>query len=376
MRMGAVLGVAASLGACSDDERSSIRSVIVVGAGAAGMTTAYLLNQAGVDVVLLEAARTHGGRIKTNTDFVDFPLPMGGEWIHTDSGVLDRIVNDPSVEVDVETIGYQDTDEAGFFDGTLRTGSLGPYSDLKFVGETWLTFFDSFVMPSIADSLVVNTPVAKIFYSSSGVTVVDMAGDTRTADAVVVTVPIQVMKNRDITFEPELPVQKLDAFDDAFVWGGFKAFIEFSEQFFPTFIAVDGVYSSAGQKDWYDAAYGQGSERHVLGLFTIGDQAEPYATRSGDDLRDLMLAELDEMFDGAASRTYVQHITQNWNEEPFIGQGYFADDASSEHPPRMRESVEGLVFFAGDAYTDGGDWSSVHMAAISASEAVKEILDT
>ena len=66
---------------------------------------------------MLEAARTHGGRIKTMSDFVDFPIPLGGEWVHTDDGVLDRIVDDSTVDVGIELIPYEQSDPVAFFAG-------------------------------------------------------------------------------------------------------------------------------------------------------------------------------------------------------------------------------------------------------------------
>lgn len=378
VKLAALLGVGTALGACGTSEEAGAagRRVVIVGAGAAGMSAGYLLSRAGADVTILEASSSHGGRIATLSGFVDFPIPLGGEWVHTDEGVLDRIVDDETVDVQVTLVPYRSNDEAGFYDGDeLTLAQLGEYSDLKFVGETWLTFFDRFVVPEIADRLFVDVPVASIDYSSDGIVVTDRSRVAYEADQVIVTVPIQVLKDRDIEFLPELPEAKLEAIDEAFVWGGMKIFVEFSERFYPTFLATEGAYSRDGQKDWYDAAHGQDTDAHVLGLFAVGDQAEPYQALDGDELRDFFLAELDAIFDGAASRSYIKHVSQNWNEEPFIRQAYFADDGNWQHPPAMRRAVENRVFFAGDGYTDGNDWSSVHMAAISAKEAVDAILE-
>ncbi len=386
LRTAALLGIGVPLGGCSSDggaetgvPKSGSR-VVVVGAGAAGMSAAYLLDRAGVEVTMLEAAPTHGGRIKTVSDFVDFPIPLGGEWVHTDDGVLDRIVDDSAVDVGIELISYEQSDPVAFFDGrTLTGGTLGRYRDLKLVGATWLTFFERYVMPSVADRLKVDAPVAAIDYSGDRVAVTEASGTAHEADAVIVTVPIQVIKDRDIDFSPPLPADKLEAFDEAFVWGGLKMFIEFSETFYPAFVEVEGAYSRAGQKVWYDAAYGQRSGHHVLGLFTVGDQSEPYRAVAGDSPQDLALdvalAELDAMFDGAASRLYVGHVAQDWNAEPYVRQAYFADQADWRLPPRMREPVADRVFFAGDAYTDGENWSEVHVAAESARQAVDAMFD-
>ena len=48
--------------------------VIIVGAGAAGLSAANLLENSGVDYQILEATNRFGGRIKMNDSFADFLL--------------------------------------------------------------------------------------------------------------------------------------------------------------------------------------------------------------------------------------------------------------------------------------------------------------
>lgn len=62
---------------------SSQRSVVVIGAGLAGLAAAYQLRKRGVDVVVLEARKRVGGRVFTYTiDPVQkLNVEMGGEWI-------------------------------------------------------------------------------------------------------------------------------------------------------------------------------------------------------------------------------------------------------------------------------------------------------
>jgi len=62
--------------------------VIVIGAGMAGLSAGYHLNQAGVEVVILEARDRIGGRAYTTHDFADIPIELGGELIHGDKIVL------------------------------------------------------------------------------------------------------------------------------------------------------------------------------------------------------------------------------------------------------------------------------------------------
>ena len=144
--------------------------------------------------------------------------------------------------------------------------------------------------------------------------------------------------------------------------------------FYPTFVEFPDSDTDAGQRLDHDAAYGQDSGAHVLGLFVVGAPAAPYLALDGDAQRDYVLAELDQVFAGAASRHYLQHVVQNWSDEPFVHQAYVADEADWRLVRTLGEPAGDRVFFAGDAYTDGEDWSAVHVAANSARVAVERLL--
>ncbi|MEM8924174.1 MAG: FAD-dependent oxidoreductase [Actinomycetota bacterium] len=367
------------LGCSSDgDEATSFEgTVIVVGAGPAGMTAAHLLNQRGVEFEVLEAAPTYGGRIKHDTEFTDFPISLGGEWLHTgDPGTLDDIVNDPDVEVTTKVVFYGDDASFGHYeDGELTLSGGDDWGDdMKFVGSSWLDFFETYLVPGIEDRMVFDTQVVAIDHTGDTVRVNDAAGTVREADRVIVAAPMKVLQRGDIEFRPPLPDDQAETLQRANIWSGLKAFIEFSEEFYPSALSFADSETLDGQRLYYDAAYGQDSDANILGLFSVGAQAEAYQALSADGLRDRMLAELDEVFDGAASRTYVRHIVQNWNDEPYIGAAYLADVALTATSRTLSQSIDDRIYFAGASYTRFDDWSSVHTAARSAADAVDELL--
>jgi monoamine oxidase len=75
-------------------------SVIVVGAGISGLTTAKILIAAGYNVTILEARNRIGGRICTNYDAFDFPIEIGAAWIHgIDNNPLSLIAQDAQIAV-------------------------------------------------------------------------------------------------------------------------------------------------------------------------------------------------------------------------------------------------------------------------------------
>lgn len=65
---------------------SNPRHVLVIGAGMAGLGAARLLQDAGVQVTVIEARDRIGGRTYTSHLWPDIPVDMGASWIHGTKG--------------------------------------------------------------------------------------------------------------------------------------------------------------------------------------------------------------------------------------------------------------------------------------------------
>ena len=348
--------------------------VIIVGAGAAGLSAAYLLQQQNVEFHVLEASSDYGGRMKANDRFTDFPLALGAQWLTADTEVFAKIVNDTSVTVHVPTTGYRADDSYGRWKrGRLHRDNLGSFDYRTFVNGTWLDFYRQYILPSVSDQVVYNAAVNAIDYSGDGVRVRTQDAEY-TADVVIVTAPLPLLRSRTITFTPALPDHKLHAIDKAVVWDGIKVFLEFSERFYPTYTDFHVTPKTAGHVNYFDAAYGQQTAKHVLGLFAVGQAAQRYTTLRGDALQGAILDELDTLFDRRATPSYVQHIAQHWSDAPYSRGAYLADHQNWRTVRTLGEPVANKVYFAGDAYTSGDDWGNVPDAAQSARLAVRRIV--
>jgi len=383
-----LLGISLSpptvLSFCADDNSSGNNhniganfsgTVLIIGAGAAGMSAGYLLAQRGVNFLILESSPRYGGRMKQTTQFTDFPISLGAEWLHVGETTLREIVNDPNVPITIQTQEYNDQDIMAYFDGdTLTLERVGDFSDRTFIGSTWFDFFDTYIVPHIRTKIKFNTQIVLVDYQDDKVVLVDNHGSKYEADKTVVTAPLKILQDGDIQFIPSLPNAKLKAIDDALVWGGIKIFMEFTEKFYPTYLSFLDSQTNKGQRVYYDAAYAHNTTSNILGLFAVGEQAVQYQRRSGAALRDYILRELDAVFSGKPSRTFVKHIVQNWNDEPFIRSAYLADVAPRKISRTLSTSVDQKVFFAGEAYTQENDWGGVHNATRSARDAVFELL--
>ena len=344
-----------SLMSCTSDDTNSEPfngKVIVIGAGAGGLSAGYLLQQQGIDFEILEASTSHGGRMKINTNFTDFPIPLGAEWLETGTNVFQEIVNDSSIQIDIETIEDD--------------------PDRKFVNSSWYNFFQEYIVPSISNKISYSTIVQSIDYSGNQIIVTTQNGEY-TADKVIVSVPLKILQDGDINFTPSLPQDKLNAINSSVIWDGFKAFIEFSTEFYDDEYDFQITPPSDGEKIYYNASFGQNTSKHILGLFVVGEPAQEYISLSAEDLKNFILNELDTIYSNQATPNYINHIVQNWNNEPFIRSGYMTDYADEATVEKLGEAVVDKIYFSGGAYTDGNDWVSVHAAAQSAKKAIEEL---
>ncbi|XP_011311148.1 spermine oxidase isoform X2 [Fopius arisanus] len=91
--------------------------IVIIGAGAAGISAACRLFEGGLrDIVILEAKDRIGGRIFT-TDFADNVVDLGAQWVH---GEVDNIVHDLAKEHKLLESSYNlnDTNRHVFVDAT------------------------------------------------------------------------------------------------------------------------------------------------------------------------------------------------------------------------------------------------------------------
>ncbi|NBC07369.1 MAG: NAD(P)-binding protein [Bacteroidetes bacterium] len=164
-------------------------TVLIIGAGAAGLTAAYALKKRGVDSRILEASSNFGGRVKRAGQFADFPIDLGAEWIHTHPSVLSDIIADPSQQPEQEAMEYTPKNIQFLKKGRLRSRNFVRYfySEWKFKHTTWYGFLERYLLPDIADRILYKRPVVSINYSAEQVKVGTINGEYFQADKVLIT---------------------------------------------------------------------------------------------------------------------------------------------------------------------------------------------
>lgn len=373
------------LTACNNDmafypayETNFQGKVLIIGAGAAGMTAGYILKRHNIDFQIIEASSVYGGRVKELQGFADFPIDLGAEWIHTNPSVLAKILNDKTQKDNIDIINYAPETLYFWDEGKLKKKNFltNFYGEHKFKNTTWFSFFDKYIAPHIINNIVLNSPVKEIDYTSDKVKVKNTSDEIFEADKVIVTVPLTILQEGLIDFKPAYPTNKIEAFKGVYVPDGIKVFMEFSERFYPDMLifgsANDFVFEDSDESIYYDAAFRKDSGKNILALFAVGDKANRYTDLPTDEaLIAYILKELDEVFEGKASQHYIKHKSQNWSKEPFIRGSYshYENDGVQEV---LSAPIDNKIYFAGEAYAY--DYSTVHGAADSAYKTVEQVL--
>jgi monoamine oxidase len=357
--------------------------VLIIGAGAAGLAAARVLEQNQIKYTILEATDRHGGRLKADTAFADFPVDLGAEWIHNLPGILDVLSGVEGTASQTELVPYHLNSAATWNGRRLRRVSrfyldatFRFFPESKFKRSTWYAFVCRHFADRVQHRIEYNSPVARVDHSRERVEVTTTDGKCFVADKVLVTASIGVLRSGDMAFTPELSQRKKDAITSVGFLPGFKLLLKFSEKFYPDAIEMPTL-SRSGEKVFYDMAFQKGSPGcHVLGLLTTGPATEPYyALGSEEEIVAAALAELDAMFGDVPSRAYTgEYRLEDWGRKPFT-QGTWVEGFKIRRATltELNAPLEHKVYFAGEANDVNGQLG-VPGALLSGLHAVDQLL--
>jgi len=402
--------------------------VLIIGAGAAGLYAGYILKSKGIDFEILEASANYGGRLGKLTGFADFPIDTGAQWLHGKNNILGdliaksqtKIKTDNSDELfwfnnqivsslpkDITSIFAREENvpDVSFKDYAIQEGYGSEYTnivegiagdsgaaasrisaygkvkeeenwvsgddDFKFQG-TFFDLIDQQIASQVKNNLKLNTIVANIDYSQSSIEVTDTNNNVYTADKIIVTVPITILKSNSIQFVPALTSEKTTAFSKIGMDAGMKVFLKFSNKFFDQNI-IGGEICGA----YADESIGKTGSDNILLAFIMGQQAE-YLTGLGSDLAitNALLQELDLMYNGQATASFLASHVQNWTTNPFVQGAYsYSTVGMGDARNIAAQTIDKKLYFAGEAMNTNGHHQTLHGAVETGYNAVRNLLN-
>ena len=207
--------------------------------------------------------------------------------------------------------------------------------------------------------------VSLIEYSEAGVNVVTDKGNF-TADRVIITLPLGVLKSGGVKFSPELPVSKSAAIQNLGMGLLDKVYLKFPKNFWAAKGTEIISYISAQRGNFpYILNMEHYTGDPVLQMFTAAAVAEGIEQQRERDVVGRAVSALREMFGDKVVEPEDYKIT-HWKQDPF-SQGsysYLAYGSSPESFDALAAPVGDRLFFAGEA-TNRDYNATVHGAYLS-----------
>jgi monoamine oxidase len=198
-------------------------------------------------------------------------------------------------------------------------------------------------------------------------------------DKVVVTVPLSIIKNGDLTFSPALPEEKLTALSKIGMDASMRVVLDFKQNFWGSDVGF--IYGGETAPEYLSTGNNRSEFNKTLSITINGTKAEELSVK-GDAMISDILHELDEAFDGEGSQNIRRDDADNpifmikdWSQEPYIkgGVSYLKPGGSLSDREQLGAPVQSIIFFAGEA-THTTDAGTVNGALLSAERAVVEVV--
>ncbi|MEM8501268.1 MAG: FAD-dependent oxidoreductase [Pseudomonadota bacterium] len=455
----AALAVLLSFSACSGTSSTEFQeapapaagpSVIVVGAGMAGLRAASLLNDAGMQVTVLESRDRIGGRTWSD-DSLGTTLDLGGSWIH---GITGNPLYEYAAEVGAEMVEWNydlytvfnpdgstsrliNEDDDRFFapleaagaayvvangegslqdaiDGAVANGSLSEFTneEINFIATTFIEdsyateasnigligysesggesfpgadavdFDPEVVFPrgynqitdALAEGLSIENGVRvnSIDYSGEQVIVSD-GQNSYSADYVLVTVPLGVLKEGVIEFQPALPTSKLAAINAMDMGVLDKVYLRFPDVFWRDEFDNFGYVSDSVNEyaSWLSLVNLTGEP--ILLAFSSADEAIANEALSDAEIIAKVMQILRSIYGESIPEPTGSTITR-WYQDPNSYGSYsnLPPGSSVSAISDLAQEIDNKLFFAGEATSEYQ--STVHGAYLSGVREAEKII--
>jgi monoamine oxidase len=217
-----------------------------------------------------------------------------------------------------------------------------------------------------------NTIVERITWNHNGVQVQTTLGDTFTGEAAIITLPVGVLRNGSVTFDPALPAQKQATINALRMGPGMKLVFWFAEAVLPE--GISALYSALNPPMIWSPSAGRDVRGQVITCFVTGDYARTLETLGEASALDAALQTLKTEL-GRDDLTPSAAHWVNWTADPFA-LGVYSTVPPGAHGARLELATPTPpLFWAGEA-TVKNAWSAmVHGAYLSGRRAAAEVQD-
>ena len=210
------------------------------------------------------------------------------------------------------------------------------------------------IIESQLEQIKLNHVVESIRYDQDGVLVTTNKGDF-TADYVIVTVPLGVLKKGDIIFEPALPEKKLQSIEKLSMGTMNKAYLVFPEMFWQQDADYDWIEYFDGKTINWEAWLNiyKYTKDPILLAFNVGEYAQELERLSDEETVQNAMDVLRKIYGDSIPEPQEYFITR-WYSDPFSYGSYSKTGVGATLVDYniLSEPVQDKIFFAGEATSE------------------------
>ena len=414
------------------------KTVLIIGAGISGLAAAKKLKDKGFTVIVLEAQEKIGGRLRTDRSMV-FAFDEGASWIHgpngnpitklaSQAGANTYLTDDDNLAVfDNNGTAYSDTfldSQYTQFENALKAvrsagtkqqsfqtifNSLYPTQAnnrlWKYMLSAYLEFdtggdisklsskyfYDDEAFPGkdvivtngydkVANLLGqgldirLNSRVTEINYNATK-SLVKVNGNSIEADYVIVSVPLGVLKNNSISFQPSLPASKLSAIQNIQMGNVNKFLFIWVKPFWDTNIQYIGYTpETKGKFNYFMNMMKFSPTTNGLMTFAFGDYATVTETMSDNQIISEVMAQLKTIYgNNIPNPTNMLRTKWGQNINTFGAYSFATNGTTSADFDTMALDINNKLFFAGE-HTERDYRGTVHGAYLSGLREANKII--
>lgn len=405
------------------------KTVIVIGAGISGLAAAKKLKDKGFNVIILEAQEKIGGRIRTDRS-LGIAFDEGASWIHGPKGnpitnlasqadANTYLTDDDSLKVfdnngtaysdaflDAQYTQFENALNAVRSIGTQSQSFLEVFNSLyptqennrlwKYMLSAYLEFdtggdistlsskyFDDDEAFSGKDVIVtngydkianllgqgldirLNSRVTEVNYTSIK-SLVNVNGDSVEADYVIVSVPLGVLKNNSVSFNPTLPIDKQGAIENTKMGNVNKFLFSWNTAFWETDVQYIGYTpDTKGKFNYFMNMLKFLPTTNSLMTFAFGDYATVTESLSDGEIISEVMAQLKTIY-GNSIPNPTNMLRTKWgqNINTFGAYSFAPNGTTSTDFDTMAKEISNKLFFAGE-HTIRDYRGTVHGAYLS-----------
>ena len=405
------------------------KTVIVIGAGISGLAAAKKLKDKGFNVIILEAQEKIGGRIRTDRS-LGIAFDEGASWIHGPKGnpitnlasqadANTYLTDDDSLKVfdnngtaysdaflDAQYTQFENALNAVRSIGTQSQSFLEVFNSLyptqennrlwKYMLSAYLEFdtggdistlsskyFDDDEAFSGKDVIVtngydkianllgqgldirLNSRVTEVNYTSIK-SLVNVNGDSVEADYVIVSVPLGVLKNNSVSFNPTLPIDKQGAIENTKMGNVNKFLFSWNTAFWETDVQYIGYTpDTKGKFNYFMNMLKFLPTTNSLMTFAFGDYATVTESLSDGEIISEVMAQLKTIY-GNSIPNPTNMLRTKWgqNINTFGTYSFAPNGTTSTDFDTMAKEISNKLFFAGE-HTIRDYRGTVHGAYLS-----------